>query len=116
MELLHIDNEIDLMTERREIYLESLKSMKSRFKRQRVKRILFLIKTDCVSMIAKDDMKFLEEKINKVDEELEDSWKKYSEKAMIRSETKIKVEDIKLKKEIYSQQLCDFINSLDVAT
>ena len=134
MELVKVEQEIELMCEKKTIYIQNLKAMESKFKRSKSKNFLtrligvknklkvvglpeefpqidlrYEYAQPSFELIRKEDILKCKEKLHQIDDELKELQHQYLQKYNLFSEAKIKVEEMKEKKQSYSQQLCGFI-------
>lgn len=130
MELMQIESEIDGLCERKTAFREILKRIKFEYKKYQNKsffqRILdrtsyHITSKSTFSMvetqpICENDIDQVKRKVTDIDGELQD-WKNYywekvnTIQLILYREIKNKTEECKLKKEIYSKQLCELLNS-----
>lgn len=124
MEFLRVKHEMEILIERKNLYSRIYQEIQKEYKRfkfpgfltklipkkKKSLGVLELEKIVPAGKISKKDVLMCEEKLKKVNQELNDLQKQYNDKANLYREVFVRAQEIKEKKRIYSQQLCDFIN------
>ena len=120
MELLHVEHEMEALTEKKGIYQEALRSLEAKFKRQTRKRFLarLLPKRSRKNGIRAEDVQQTRLKLQRTEEELKCLASQHTEKVgnsqeQMFKDAKLRIEEIKERKSSYSRQLCGFVNSLN---
>ena len=144
MEVQHIENEIENLCEKKGIYVRTLKDMEKKYKKskRRAKNLLTKLlpsrhknlnvvglpqalpeisvkceagqpenPSDC---IREEDIVKCKDKLAKIEEELKLLQTMYKDKHSAYLESKNRVEEMKLKKKCYSEQLADFITMCQI--
>lgn len=124
MEFLRVKHELELLTEKKNLYLRIFNDMQVEYKRFKIPGFLMKLipkknKTNVggevdqvveIRNISMDDLRKCEIKLARLNLEMKDLQKQFNEKAKIYSEACTRASEIKEKKRIYSEQLCDFLS------
>lgn len=115
MELITVEKEIDALTETKSNYFRILKDMETKFKQSKSfftkfgKKILSS-KTENLNEIKKEDLANYQDKLSHIELELNELYEQRKEKNSIYRDSQTRVEELKEKKQGYSEQLCNFIS------
>lgn len=120
MEFLRIKHEMEVLIEKKNLYNRNYQEMKNEYKKSKFPRFLMKLMGNKKKLnpqsgfvnknISIQDIKMCEDKLFKVTQELFDLQKQYRDKSKTYVEVSIRAQEIKEKKKIYSEQLCDFLN------
>lgn len=122
MDYLRVKHDMENLLEKKSFYLRNYTEIQNEYKKIKFPGFLMKlipgIKKKSVSQsevskfigISKKDVKMCEEKLGKVEKELVELQKQYHEKASMYRDVFIRSQEIRERKKIYSEQLCDFIN------
>ena len=125
MEYLRVKHEMEILTEKQKLYVRIYNEMQNEYKRFKFPGFLTKLipkkgkknsgnvdidKIVITKNISKNDLKLCEVKLAKVNQELVDLQRQFNEKANSYSEAYVRAQEIKEKKRIYSEQLCDFLS------
>lgn len=122
MDYLRVKHDMENLLEKKNLYLRNFTEIQNEYKKVKFPGFLMKLipgmKKKSVSDsevrkimgISKKDVKMCQEKLKKVDQELVELQKQYNQKASMYRDVFIRSQEIREKKKIYSEQLCDFIN------
>ncbi|CAG9311469.1 unnamed protein product [Blepharisma stoltei] len=122
MELLHVQKEIESLAEKKRNYFRILKDMETKFKQSKsffkklvpgkMKKILSSKTGNKLNIteIKQEDIADCQQKLNYIEQELKELYMQQKEKYSIYRDAQTRVEELKEKKQSYSEQLCEFIS------
>lgn len=123
MDYLRVKHDLEILLEKQKLYMRHYQEIQNEYKRLKFPGFLFKLipkmkkksssaseVRDLVRNISKKDVKMCEEKLQKINQELEELQKQYNQKACLYRDVFIRSQEIRERKKIYSEQLCDFIN------
>jgi hypothetical protein len=122
MDFLRVRHDLEILAEKQKLYLRNFQEIQNEYKKIKFPgffmKLLPKINKKSVSAgevrkfvsISEIDVKMCEEKLLKVNLEMQDLQKQYKEKACLYRDVFIRSQEIRERKKIYSEQLCDFIN------
>jgi Rab-GTPase-TBC domain len=119
MELLRVQNELEILTEKKNLYSQMYSDMQSKFKNSKISRFVTKILSKNkksgstkhnTEKISEQDITMCQQKLKNVSQELLEIQKLHNEKTLNYREAISRAQEINYKKKNYSDQLCEFLN------